>query len=76
MKIHQDTKIYASLLDADRDVVHSLAAGRSAWLQVAAGSVALNDVELKQGDGAAVTEETTVRIAAREPAEVLLFDLA
>lgn len=76
VRIHQEAKIYASLLDKDRDVVHSLANGRSAWLQVAAGSVSLNGVALKQGDGAAVSGESAVTITAQEPAEVLLFDLA
>lgn len=76
VRIHQDAKIYASLLDKDRDVDHTLANGRSAWLQVAAGSVTLNGVALKQGDGAAVGGESSVRVSAQEPAEVLLFDLA
>ena len=74
--IHQDAKIYASVLDEGQEVVHILATGRSGWLQVAAGSVALNDVALNQGDGAAVTEGSNLRIIASEPAEVLLFDLA
>jgi hypothetical protein len=75
VKIHQDAKIFASLLDERQEVVHSLEDGRSAWLQVAAGSVRLNDVALKQGDGAAVSQESNLRITAQEPAEVLLFDL-
>ena len=75
VKIHQDAKIYASLLDEREVVVHTLENGRSAWLQVAAGSVTLNDVALKQGDGAAVSGETSLSITANEPAEVLLFDL-
>jgi redox-sensitive bicupin YhaK (pirin superfamily) len=76
VKIHQDAKIYASLLNQGKEVVHQLDSGRHAWLQVAAGSVALNGVDLNQGDGAAVSEEPTLRISAHEPAEVLLFDLA
>ena len=75
VKIHQDAKIFASLLDDRQEVVHNLEGGRSAWLQVAAGSVKLNDVVLKQGDGAAVSQESKLRIIAEEPAEVLLFDL-
>jgi redox-sensitive bicupin YhaK (pirin superfamily) len=76
VKIHQDAKIYASLLDEGRTVDHALENGRSAWIQVAAGSVTLNDIDLKQGDGAAVSQESTIRLMAREPAEILLFDLA
>jgi len=75
VKIHQDAKIFASLLDERQEVVHSLENGRSAWLQVAAGSVRLNDFALKRGDGAAVTQESNLRITAQEPAEILLFDL-
>ena len=75
VKIHQDAKVYASLLDSRQEVVHDLEGGRSAWLQIAVGSVTLNDVTLKQGDGAAVSQESILRITAQEPAEVLLFDL-
>ncbi|HEV7681024.1 MAG TPA: pirin family protein [Pyrinomonadaceae bacterium] len=75
VKIHQDAKIYASLLDERQEVVHSLENGRSAWLQVAAGSVHLNDIALKQGDGAAISQESSLRISAQGPAEILLFDL-
>jgi quercetin 2,3-dioxygenase len=75
VRIHQDAKIYAALLDQGEEVVHTIDSGRGAWLQVAAGSVNVNDTSLKQGDGAAVTQETEIRIQANEPAEVLLFDL-
>ena len=76
VKIHQDANLYASLLDEGQGVGHVLDSGRHAWLQVAAGSVNLNDVSLKQGDGAAVSQESNIRITAQGPAEVLLFDLA
>ena len=76
VKIHQDARVYAALLDSGHDVSHALENGRHAWLQVAAGSVTLNDISLKQGDGAAVSGESAIRIAAQEPSEILLFDLA
>jgi redox-sensitive bicupin YhaK (pirin superfamily) len=75
VKIHQDAKIYASLLDERQELVHPLENGRGAWLQVAAGAVTLNGIDLKQGDGAAVNDESSVRITAPQPAEFLLFDL-
>jgi redox-sensitive bicupin YhaK (pirin superfamily) len=76
VRIHQDARVYASLLEPGREVSHTLESGRHAWLQVAAGSVKLNDTDLKQGDGAAVSQEGAITIAAQEPAEILLFDLA
>ena len=57
-------------------VVHALEGNRSAWLQVARGTIRLNELELKQGDGAAVRNERELTITANDQAEVLLFDLA
>jgi redox-sensitive bicupin YhaK (pirin superfamily) len=74
--IHQDAKLYASLLAAQQEVTHELASGRYAWLQVAKGGIELNGQTLSQGDGASVGDEHTLTIRGREEAEVLLFDLA
>lgn len=73
--IHQDASLYASLLGESQEVTHELAAGRSAWVQVARGSVEVNGEQLEQGDGAAVSEERRLTIVGREAAEILLFDL-
>ena len=53
-----------------------MAEGRGAWLHVVRGKVSLRGHELRAGDGAAVDGEAAVAFTAREPAEVLLFDLA
>jgi redox-sensitive bicupin YhaK (pirin superfamily) len=74
--IHQDANLYIARLDEGREASHELESGRHAWVQVARGAVSLNGKELRQGDGAAVSKETEVRVRANEPAEVLLFDLA
>lgn len=74
--IHQDAKLFVSLLEPGQEVKHELGAGRSAWLQVARGGVELNGQKLGQGDGAAITEENRLNIKGVENAEVLLFDLA
>ena len=73
--IHQDARIYSTLLEAGQSVEHALAPGRHAWAQVARGAVEISGQSLAQGDGAAASEEERVVITASEPAEVLLFDL-
>jgi hypothetical protein len=45
-------------------------------MQVSHGTVAVNGTKLKAGDGAAISEESEVRVEAATPSEVLLFDLA
>ncbi|HEY0141513.1 MAG TPA: pirin family protein [Thermoanaerobaculia bacterium] len=76
LNIHQDARVYVSILEEGREVEHDLAPGRGAWLQVARGKVTLNGTTLEAGDGAAIEEETKLRIAAQGASEVLLFDLA
>lgn len=75
VRIHQAVDLYASVLTPGEVVTHRLAPGRHAWIQVARGSVTLNDTTLSAGDGAAVSEEGLLTVAAKDPAEVLLFDL-
>jgi len=53
-----------------------LEAGRYAWLQVLRGSVSLNGLELHVGDGAAISDESSLTIGTTADAEVMLFDLA
>jgi len=72
--IHQDAKLYVSLLSPGQQVQHEIAVGRFGWLQVAKGAVELNGKALKQGDGAAADAQKLV-IKAGEDSEVLLFDL-
>ncbi|HKC72092.1 MAG TPA: pirin family protein [Terriglobales bacterium] len=75
--IHQDARLYGSILEAGKSVRHELGKGRYAWLQVVRGEVSLNGTALKAGDGAAVERETALEITGRTPSsEFLLFDLA
>ncbi len=74
--IHQNASVYVASLDAGLRVEHRPAAGRSAWVQVARGALKLNGKALKAGDGAALADEAEITIAALEPSELLLFDLA
>jgi redox-sensitive bicupin YhaK (pirin superfamily) len=75
VKINQDTRLYASILRAGEKISHTLQPNRYAWLQVARGSVRLNDVDLKTGDGAGVSAETDIEIVSQDDSEILLFDL-
>jgi len=69
-------KLYASILKDEQKVKHELADGRHAWIQIISGSVDVNGEELKNGDGAAISEEEALTIRSLEDGtEFLLFDL-
>jgi len=74
--IHQDAAIYAALLAEGEAVRHEIAPGRGVWVQVVRGRVRLDDVELEEGDGAAVEEQAALELTGMIDAEVLLLDLA
>ena len=74
--INQDVDLYAGVLAAGDSTQLALRPGRHAWVQVARGGVTLNGTELAQGDGAAVSDEASLDLAASSDAELLVFDLA
>jgi quercetin 2,3-dioxygenase len=76
VRIRQDNELYATVLGAGETVKHALKKDRHAYVQVARGSVKLNGTELREGDGAAISEEKAVELTGVKDAEVLLFDLA
>lgn len=74
--IHQDVALYRGFLSAEEQFSHRLAAGRHAWLQVMSGILQLDGHTLQGGDGAAVSDEQEISLAAAKEATFLLFDLA
>ena len=74
--INQDARLYSALLRPGESIAHHLATGRHAWVQVVRGGIDLNGTALAEGDGAAVSGEVALRIAADKPTELLGFDLA
>ncbi|MDX1583644.1 MAG: pirin family protein [Thermoanaerobaculia bacterium] len=72
--IHQDVNLYAAILH-DGDISLDLQPDRYGWLQVARGSVNLNGTSLEQGDGAALRDETEIRVSGTKGSEILFFDL-
>lgn len=73
--IHQDARMYASLLDADKPLAHTLAPGRRAYVHVARGAISVNGIRLSAGDAAKIEQETAIVLSDAEAAEVLLLDL-
>jgi quercetin 2,3-dioxygenase len=73
--IHQDARVYATVLDSERPVVHTLRPGRHAWVHVARGALTLNGERLAAGDGAAASKEPSLTLVGAPDAEALVFDL-
>ncbi|HSK74673.1 MAG TPA: pirin family protein [Pyrinomonadaceae bacterium] len=76
VKINQDVKVYSSILTSDEEISYELGDDRHAWIQMVKGSLEINSETLERGDGAAISEETVLKLRALEDeTEFLLFDL-
>lgn len=75
MLIHQDIRLFASLLDAQRVLDYTLGAERCAYLQIAKGQVMLDGTALQAGDAAMISAQARFAIQAESDAQMLLFDL-
>lgn len=74
--IQQDVNLYAAYLTPESFVDYTFQPGRIGWLQLIKGNCNLNGKQLFSGDGAAIQDENSIQIRAREEAEFLLFDLS
>jgi redox-sensitive bicupin YhaK (pirin superfamily) len=75
LTIHQDAKLFASVLDEGKAVDYRLGPGRHGWVQVLRGGLELNGEPLSEGDGAAISEIKELNLVAKQASEVLVFDL-
>lgn len=74
--IHQDATLHRAVLPEGAVIATRVRPGRRVWLHVATGRVTLDDAVLGPGDAAAIEDAATLRLAANEDADLLLFDLA
>jgi redox-sensitive bicupin YhaK (pirin superfamily) len=75
VRVHQDARVYAALLDGAERAEHRLASGRRAYVHVARGSVTVQGTRLGAGDALKIDKVGEITLEQGAQAEVLLFDL-
>ena len=76
VRLHQNARLYAALVDGNERVTHALAPGRRVYVHVARGSVTVNGQPLAAGDALKAEGLNEIVVEHGDKAEVLLFDLA
>jgi redox-sensitive bicupin YhaK (pirin superfamily) len=76
LPIRTDARVLGAALKAGETAEYRLRPTDHAYLVPATGSVEVNGVRLAARDGAAITDETLLRITALEDAELVLVDAA
>ena len=76
LPLRTDARVLGATLKAGESVEYPLAAGRYAYLVPASGKLDINGVTLDERDGAAIRDESLLRVTALEDAELVLVDTA
>ncbi|HEX3401979.1 MAG TPA: pirin family protein [Acetobacteraceae bacterium] len=76
LELNADAALLAGTLSAGETAKLTLAPGRGIYLVPASGSVTVNGVAVNARDGAAITGETDLTIAATTASELVLVDVA
>jgi redox-sensitive bicupin YhaK (pirin superfamily) len=76
LPIRTNARVLGATLKAGESVEYVLDRSRHAYLVPAAGRVEVNGLTLETRDGAAITDETSIRVTALEDAELVLVDAA
>lgn len=74
LPIRQDARVLAATLEPGQSVTYPLAKDRHVYVALAKGSAKVNGLELGPRDGAAIRDESDIRIEADADAEIVLVD--
>jgi quercetin 2,3-dioxygenase len=75
LTIHQDVRVYAGLFDCAESHELLLPVRRHLYVHIARGTIFVNGIHLKEGDGLRVRGEPRITFSDGIRAEVLVFDL-
>jgi len=75
LPINTDAYVYVGHFSPADAAHHRLAGGRGAWVQIVAGTVTVNGLALRAGDGVGLTAPGNHSFSFAENSEVLLIDV-
>ena len=75
LTIAQEARLSAASLRAGDEVRHAFREGQGGWLHVATGSLEVNGVRLRAGDGASLTDGPDLVLRAGEATETVLWEV-
>lgn len=76
LPLRTDARVLGATLKAGETVEYAMAPGRYGYLVPATGQLELNGVRLEARDGAAIRDESLLRITALQDTELVLVDTA
>lgn len=75
LPIRANARLVAATLTTDQQAEYHIATGRKAYLVPATGKIEVNGVVASAGDGVAISDESLLKVSAREDSEIVLVDI-
>lgn len=75
LPIRANARLVAATLKAGQQAEYHITAGRKAYLVPATGTIEVNGVVASAGDGVAISDESLLKVSAREDSEIVLVDI-
>lgn len=76
LPIRTNARLVAATLKAGQSTEYHIAPGRKVYLVPASGEIEINGVVAAAGDGAAISDETLLKVSAQQDSEIVLVDVA
>jgi redox-sensitive bicupin YhaK (pirin superfamily) len=76
LPLRANARLLVGRLEAGHSLKHEIGAGHDLYLVPSTGKVCVDGVELEAGDGVAVTNQTSVQLAAVQDTELVIVELA
>ncbi|NIL95278.1 MAG: pirin family protein [Woeseiaceae bacterium] len=76
LTIHQDVNLLASELEQGEEISYDFDGRRRGFMQVVRGAIEVDGETLEAGDALATQDQESFAVRAKNPAELLLFDMA
>lgn len=76
LPIRANARLVAATLKAGQSTEYHIAPGRKVYLVPASGEIEINGVVAAAGDGAAISDESLLRVRAQQDSEIVLVDVA
>jgi redox-sensitive bicupin YhaK (pirin superfamily) len=75
VKVHQDAAVHLASLAPGVEVTHAIGEGRGAYVYLIDGAATFDGQDVATGDAAKVTDQSGLRIRARDQSELILVDV-
>ena len=73
--LNQDVDLYEGSLGEGMDLSYVVVEGREIWIQIVCGSLEVNGVDLRAGDGCGIRREAELRFKGMTDSIFLMFDM-